>query len=101
MVANLDVGHALTNRLDDTSSLVPQDDGEGTLGVLAGQRVRICVAHTGVVDLDTDLVRLWGCNLDVLNAQVLARLPGDGGLAGDGLLLASVLPWIFNLCRTN
>lgn len=43
------------------------------------------MADTGVVDLDTDLVGLGGSDLDVLDGQVLAGLPGDGGLAGDGL----------------
>lgn len=36
MVARLDIGHALTNGLDDTGTLVTQDNGESTLGVLAG-----------------------------------------------------------------
>lgn len=41
MVADLDVGDALTNGLDDTSTLVSEDDGESTLGVLARQSVGI------------------------------------------------------------
>ena len=41
MVAGLDVGDALTNGLDDTSTLVTEDNGEGTLGILAGERVGI------------------------------------------------------------
>lgn len=41
MVANLDVGDALTNGLDDTSTLVSKDDGESTLWVLARQSVGI------------------------------------------------------------
>lgn len=43
------------------------------------------MADTSVVDLDADLVGLGRSNLDVLDAQRLAGLPGDGGLAGDGL----------------
>src|SRR5690242_4152846 len=35
VVTRLHVCDALTNRLDDTSALVPEDDGESTLGVLA------------------------------------------------------------------
>jgi hypothetical protein len=42
VVARLDIGDALTNRLDNTSSLVSQDDGESTFRVLAGQGVGIC-----------------------------------------------------------
>lgn len=41
VVARLDRSHALTDRLDDTSALVSQDDGESTLGVLAGEGVGI------------------------------------------------------------
>lgn len=85
MVANLHVGDALTDRLDNTSTLVTQDNGEGTLGILAGQSIGIGMADTCVVDLDTDFVGLWGSDLNVFNGQVLAGLPGDGGLASDGL----------------
>lgn len=86
MVAGLDVGDALADGLDDTSTLVSQDDGEGTLGIFAGQGVCVCVADTGGVDLNADLVGLGRSDLDVLDAQLLAGLPGNGSLAGDGLL---------------
>ena len=36
VIARLDIGDALTNRLDDTGTFVTQDDGESALGVLAG-----------------------------------------------------------------
>lgn len=45
-----------------------------------------CVANTSVVNLDADLVGSGREDLDVLNAEGLAGSPGDGGLAGDGLL---------------
>lgn len=48
------------------------------------------MAHSRVVDLDTDLVGLGRRDLDVLEGEVLAGLPGDGGLAGDGLRSARV-----------
>jgi hypothetical protein len=41
--------------------------------------------NASVVDLDSNLVSLGGSDLDVLDGQLLAGLPGDGGLAGDGL----------------
>lgn len=41
MVTGLHVGDALTNRLDDTGTLVAEDDGESTLRVLSGESVRI------------------------------------------------------------
>lgn len=80
MVSGLYVCDALTNRLDDTSTLVPKDDRESTLRVLAGQCVGICVADTGVVDLNTDFTSPWGEDLDILNGKVLAGLPGNGSL---------------------
>lgn len=80
VVTRLHVGDTLANRLHDTSTLVSEDDGESTLWVLARQCVGICVANTGVVDLDTDFVGFGGSDLDVLDAKVLAGLPGDGSL---------------------
>jgi len=59
---------------------VSKDNGESTFGVLAGKSVGICVADTSVVDLDSDLAGLGSGNLNVLNGQVLASLPGDGSL---------------------
>lgn len=41
MVTRLDVGHTLTDRLDETGTLVSEDDGESTLGILAGKCVGI------------------------------------------------------------
>ena len=41
-VSGLDVGDALSYGLDDTGTLVSQDDRERAFGVLAGQRVCIC-----------------------------------------------------------
>jgi hypothetical protein len=37
VVSNLNVRNALTNRLYDTSTLVSENDGERTLGVVAGE----------------------------------------------------------------
>ena len=85
MVTGLHVCDTLTNGLDDTSTLVSEDDGEGTLGVLAGQCVGICVADTGVVDLNADLMGLWGSNLDILDREVLAGFPGNGSLSKSAL----------------
>lgn len=49
VVTRLDVGDALTNGLDVTGTLVSQDDGESTLGVLAGQGVGICRSQRSVL----------------------------------------------------
>jgi hypothetical protein len=85
VVTGLDVGDALANGLDDTGTLVSKDNGESTLGILARECVGICVANTSVVDLNSDLVGLGGSNLDILNGERLAGLPGNGGLTGNGL----------------
>jgi hypothetical protein len=45
VVAGLDVRHALADRLDDAGAFMSQDDREGTLGVLAGECVGICVTR--------------------------------------------------------
>lgn len=62
------------------------------------------MADTSVVNLNTDFVGLRRCNLDLLNAQVFAGLPGDGGLALDGLFVTKVslvleLSLTFQSCR--
>lgn len=80
VVARLHVGDALAYGLNNTSTLMTQDDGEGSLGVLAGQSVGICVADSSVVDLNADLVGSWGQDFDVFDGEVLAGFPGDGGL---------------------
>lgn len=80
MVTRLHVGDTLANRLNNTSTLVSQDNGESSLWILAGQSVGICVADTGVVDLNADFVCSWGQDFDVFDRQVLAGFPGDGGL---------------------
>jgi hypothetical protein len=85
VVAGLHVCDALADRLDDAGALVTEDNGESTLGVLAGESVGIGMADTGVVDLDADLVGLGRGDLDVLDAEVLACFPGHSGLAGNGL----------------
>lgn len=80
MVTGLHIGDALTDRLDDTSTLVSQNDGESALGVFSGQSVGIRVADTGVVDLNADLMGLGRGDLDILDAEVLAGFPGNGRL---------------------
>lgn len=80
MVPWLYARHALADGLYDTCTLVSENNRERTLGILARERVRICVAYAGVVDLDADLVRLrWG-DLDVFDRKVFAGFPGDCSL---------------------
>lgn len=81
MVAGFYVCDTLADGLDDTSTLVSKNNGESTFRVLAGQCVGICVANTCVVDLNSDLVGPWRKNLDILDGEVLAGFPGNGGLS--------------------
>jgi len=85
VVAGLDRRDALADGFDDARALVSEDDGEGALRVLAGERVGVRVAHARVVDLDADFAGARREDLDVFVAELLAGAPGDGGLAGDGL----------------
>lgn len=85
VVAGLAGGDAIADRLDEAGALVAEDDGKGTLGVLARQCVGIGVADARVVDLDADFVGAGRGDLDVFDGEVFGGLPGDGGLAGDGL----------------
>ena len=80
VVARLHVCDALTNRLHDAGTLMSENNGEGTLGVLTRQREGIGMAHAGVVDLNADFVGLGDADLDILNGEVLAGFPGDSGL---------------------
>ena len=45
MVAGLHVGDTLADGLDDTGTLVSENDGESALGILAGEGVGICTSH--------------------------------------------------------
>lgn len=90
VVAGLHVRDALTHGLDDTSTLVTQDDGEGTLGVFSGEGVGIGMADAGVVDLDADFMGLGHTNLDILDAEVLSSLPGNSGLSMVSVVLCEV-----------
>lgn len=49
------------------------------------------VADSGVIDLDSDFMCLGRCDLDVLDAQLLASFPCYGGLASDSLTVSGRL----------
>lgn len=53
--------------------------------------------HTSVVNLYPHLMCLRRANLNILNAQVLASLPGNGGLASDRLALCRHCSFSFNV----
>lgn len=99
VVAGLDGGDPRADGLDDTGSLVTEDDGESTLGVLSGQSVgiylvsvrcfllpkhsrnRTCVADSSVVDLNADFVGLGWSNLNVLDSERLSSFPCHSSLS--------------------
>lgn len=43
------------------------------------------MANASVVDFDSDLMSLGRGDLDIFDRELLASLPGDGGLASDCL----------------
>ena len=85
VVARLDRRDALADALDDARALVAEHDRKRALRILARQSVGVGVADACVVDLDADFVGLWWCDFDFFDGQVGGRLPGDSGLASNGL----------------
>lgn len=113
VVAHVDGGHALADGLDNTGTLVTENNGESTLGILAGESVGICgmsiiviligsgvsgfilfsvqkaglmagltgMTDTSVVDFNAHLTSLWGSDLDVLDGERRAGLPGNSSLS--------------------
>jgi hypothetical protein len=75
VISWLDGCDALTNRLNDSSSLMTQHDGESSLGVLAGKCVCICVADSRVMDFDADFVGSGRGYFDGLDAEVFSCFP--------------------------
>ena len=104
VISNLHVRNSFANRLHDTSSLVSENNGESTLGVLSRKCVCICqqsstlhpkspgkiagcgyhtsVAHSSVMNLNSDLVCPRRQNLDILDDEVFSSFPCYGRLGG-------------------
>jgi hypothetical protein len=71
VVAHLDVGHAVADRLDDARAFVSENHGEGALGILAREGVCIC---SGQIVLVSRLIDMY----------LAIKVPGtwpDGGAA--------------------
>jgi hypothetical protein len=85
IVTGLHGSDTLADGLNDTGSLVTEDDGESTFGILSGECVGIRVANTSVKDLDANLVGLGRSNLDVFHGEGLPGAPRNRRLASDGL----------------
>jgi hypothetical protein len=101
MVSGLDIlgVDALANGLDYAGALVPQDNGECTFGVFAGECVGICgsvsgmwlaeelvgnkhtcVTDAGVVYLYAYFVGLGGSDFNVLDGEFFSSFPSYGCL---------------------
>lgn len=52
-----------------------------------------CMADSGVVDLNSDFVCLWRRDLDILDAQLLARFPCYRRLASNSLVTSAGQPF--------
>ena len=85
MGANLYTGDSFTDRFNDTSTFVSQNDREGTLWVYTRQGVSVSVTDTSVKDFNSDFVGSWRKNLDLFDRERLSCLPGDSSFTGDGL----------------
>lgn len=82
MVANLDVVDVGADRLDDTTSLVTEDNGEGTLGVLAGEGIVVTVksVHAQYPQLYCySVIGFLLCTSDRQSWKKLASFGLDGG----------------------
>lgn len=84
VVPDLHIRYPLAHTLYNACSLMSQDDRERPFGVFTRERVRISMADAGVIYLYADFVGFWGCHLDILNGQILCRLPSDSRFACDG-----------------
>src|SRR5262249_21929745 len=79
VVAGADAGDAGADLLDHAAALVPEDDGEAALGVLAREGEGVGVADTAGADADQHLAGARPFDLDLLDLQRSSGLPGDGG----------------------
>ena len=55
MVTGLDRRHIVPDRLHHTGTFVAEDDGEGALRVLAGERVRVCDGGPGSTNCSSNV----------------------------------------------
>jgi len=85
MITWLHAGDTLADGLDNSTTLVAQDNREITLRIHSTSCVLVGVANTSVEDVDTNFARFGRCDLDVLDDEWRIGLPSDGGFAGNNL----------------
>lgn len=86
MVTNIDLADEFTTSNDDTSTLVATNKRKlGWQGPVTVQGVKICVADTGVLDVDENLIRTRLGDGNLLVLEWTASLLDDLGplLLGD------------------
>jgi hypothetical protein len=76
VVAHVDGGHAFADGLDNTGTLVTEDNGESTLGILAGESVGICGMSIIVM-----LNRVFDSALFLFSVQKAGQKAGLTGMA--------------------
>lgn len=80
VVTDIDLGDELSTSNDDTSTLVTTNKRKfGWEGPVTVQCVKICVADTGILDIDKDLIRAWLGNGDLLVLEGTTSLFDDLG----------------------
>jgi hypothetical protein len=94
VVAGLQRGHAGADLAHDAGALVAEDRGKQALRVRARQCVGVGVADAGRLDLDHDLAGLRALDVDRLDGERLAGLPGhrSAGFHGRVLRFFFVIP---------
>lgn len=76
----------------NTASGIPPVRG----AVADGEVLLTCMANSSVVNLNANLMSLWGSDLDGLKAQIFTCLPGHGGFASDCLNVTLVSTHAFH-----
>ena len=78
MVTGLDTGDPFAQGHNDARTFMTQHGWEKPFGVFAREREGVCVADTGVRDLDQHLALAWRLDIDLDDLQRFACLEGDG-----------------------
>jgi hypothetical protein len=94
VIARFERRHAAPDLTHDARAFVSQDCGKQALRICAGQRVRIGVTDSRCFDLYQHFARLRTFDLDHLDSERLAGLPGHRG-TGLHALLSPVVPVFF------
>ena len=94
MIAGFKRGHAGAHFAHDAGTLVAEDRREDAFRVGARQRVGVGVADAGGLDLDQHLAGFRPFDVDGLDGQRFAGLPGYRGAGFHRLIPPFVIPVI-------